>query len=103
VYLPEEDLERFSGSRDALAARRTNPAFRELLAFEIGRTRALFTRGLPLADMVGRRLRHEVRIFARGGLAILARIEAAGYDVFMRRPTLGRAELVRLVVRGLWR
>jgi len=44
-----------------------------------------------------------VRIFARGGLAILARIEAAGYDVFMRRPTLGRAELVRLVVRGLWR
>ena len=103
VYLPEEDLERFSGSRDALAARRTNPAFRELLAFEIGRTRALFTRGLPLADMVGRHLRHEVRIFARGGLAILARIEAAGYDVFMRRPTLGRAELVRLVVRGLWR
>ena len=103
VYLPEEDLERFSGSRDALAARRTNPAFRELLAFEIGRTRALFTRGLPLADMVGRRLRHEVRIFARGGLAILARIEAAGYDVFTRRPTLGRAELVRLVVRGLWR
>jgi len=103
VYLPEEDLERFSGSRDALALRRTNPAFRELLAFEIGRTRALFTRGLPLADMVGRRLRHEVRIFARGGLAILARIEAAGYDVFMRRPTLGRAEFVRLVVRGLWR
>ena len=103
VYLPEEDLERFSGSRDALVARRTNPAFRELLAFEIGRTRALFTRGLPLADMVGRRLRHEVRIFARGGLAILARIEAAGYDVFMRRPTLGRAEFVRLVVRGLWR
>ena len=103
VYLPEEDLERFSGSRDALAARRTNPAFRELLAFEIGRTRALFTRGLPLADMVGRRLRHEVRIFVRGGLAILAHIEAAGYDVFTRRPTLGRAELVRLVVRGLWR
>ena len=103
VYLPEEDLERFSGSRDALAARRTNPAFRELLAFEIGRTRALFARGLPLADMVGRRLRHEVRIFARGGLAILGRIEAAGYDVFTRRPTLGRAELVRLVVRGLWR
>ena len=103
VYLPEEDLERFSGSRDALAARRTNPAFRELLAFEIGRTRALFARGLPLADMVGRRLRHEVRIFVRGGLAILARIEAAGCDVFTRRPTLGRAELVRLVVRGLWR
>ena len=103
VYLPDEDLERFSGSRDALAARRPNAAFRGLLAFEVARTRALFERGLPLADMVGRRLRREVRIFARGGLAILGRIEAVDYDVFRRRPTLGRAELLRLVVRGLWR
>ena len=103
VYLPDEDLERFAGSRDALAARRVNGVFRDLLAFEVARTRTLFERGLPLADMVGRRLRHEVRIFARGGLAILARIESVGYDVFRRRPTLGRAELLRLVVRGLWR
>ena len=103
VYLPDEDLEHFPASRDALAARRLNPAFRNLLAFEVARTRALFVRGLPLADMVGRRLRHEVRIFARGGLAILARIEGVDYDVFRRRPTLGRAELLRLVLRGLWR
>src|SRR5947199_302936 len=89
--------------REALAARRVNAGFRDLLAFEVARTRGLFERGLPLADMVGRRLRHEVRIFARGGLAILARIEAAGYDVFARRPTLGRGDLLRLVVRGLWR
>ena len=103
VYLPEEDLARCPGSHEALATRRVNAGFRDLLAFEVPRTRALFERGLPLADMVGRRLRHEVRIFARGGLAILARIEAAGYDVFARRPTLGRGDLLRLVVRGLWR
>ena len=103
VYLPEEDLARCPGSHEALATRRVNAGFRDLLAFEVPRTRVLFERGLPLADMVGRRLRHEVRIFARGGLAILARIEAAGYDVFARRPTLGRGDLLRLVVRGLWR
>src|SRR5207249_2467324 len=85
VYLPEEDLARCPGSHEALATRRVNAGFRDLLAFEVPRTRALFERGLPLADMVGRRLRHEVRIFARGGLAILARIEAAGYDVFAGR------------------
>src|SRR5439155_782889 len=86
VYLPEEDLARCPGSHEALATRRVNAGFRDLLAFEVPRTRALFERGLPLADMVGRRLRHEVRIFARGGLPILARIEAAGYDVFAGRP-----------------
>jgi phytoene synthase len=103
VYLPEEDLDRFPASRAALAAGRVNEDFRQLLAFEIERTRGLFARGLGLADLVDGRLRREVRLFARGGLAILDRIEAVGYDVFARRPTLGRGDFVRLVVGALWR
>jgi phytoene synthase len=100
-YVPEEDLDRFPGSRDALAARRATEPFRGLLAFEVERTRALFRRGLPLADMVAGRLAREVRVFAGGGLAILARIERVGYDVFRRRPTLSRAALARVVLRGV--
>jgi phytoene synthase len=103
VYLPQEDLERFPASRAALETGEVNDPFRRLLAFEVDRARELLRRGLRLADSVGPRLRPEVRIFARGGLAILARIEAVGYDVFTRRPVLGRAELARLVLRGLWR
>ena len=103
VYIPAEDLDRFAGSRDALAGRAANAAFRELLAFEVSRTRDLFHRGLGLADLVTGRLAREVRLFAQGGLAILARIEAADYDVLARRPTLTRADLARLVLRGLWR
>ena len=48
------------------------------------------------------RLAREVRLFAGGGLALLARIEAVDHDVFTRRPTLTRADLARLVLRGLW-
>jgi squalene synthase HpnC len=103
VYIPQEDLDRFPGSRDALAARTANDAFSALLAYEIARTRTRFARGLALADVVVHRLAREVRIFARGGLAILDRIEAVDGDVFTRRPTLGRADLARLVLRGLWR
>ena len=100
IYLPAEDIDRFPGSRDALAARRTTPAFRELLAFAVARTRARFARGLGLADLVHGRLRAEVRIFARGGLAILDRIEAADYDVFTRRPKLTRGDLAAIVLGG---
>ena len=103
VYLPEEDMARFPGSREAIAARCATPAFAALLAFEVERTRAFFARGLPLATMVEGRLAREVRLFARGGLAILDRIEAVGYDVFARRPALSRADLARLVLQGLWR
>jgi squalene synthase HpnC len=102
VYLPEEDLDRFPGSREALVGRAANEGFRRLLAFEIARTRELFGNGLALADLVNGRLAREVRLFAGGGLALLDRIEAVDHDVFARRPTLGRADLARLVLRGLW-
>ncbi len=101
IYLPQEDFERFPDSRDGLVARRLTPEFAALMRFEVARARAWFARGLALADMVRGRLRREVRLFAHGGLAILARIEAAGYDVFTRRPTLGRRDLFRLVLKEL--
>ena len=100
-YVPEEDLERFPGSRDALAGRRATDGFRALMAFEVERTRALFRRGLALAGLVSGRLGREVRVFAGGGLAILDRLEAVQYDVFTRRPTLSRAALARVVLRGV--
>ncbi len=101
VYLPREDIERFPDSHDALVARRLTPPFAELMRFEVARARAMFARGLGLADLVRGRLRREVRLFAHGGLAVLERIEAAGYDVFTCRPTLGRRDLLRLVLKEM--
>jgi phytoene synthase len=72
------------------------------MAFEVDRARAWFERGLGLAALVHGRLRREVRLFAHGGLAVLARIEETGYDVFTRRATLRRGDLLRLVLRELW-
>ncbi len=102
VYLPQEDLDRYAGSRDALSSGRLTPGFAALMAFEVERARSWFARGLGLATLVHGRLRREVRLFAHGGLAVLARIEASGYDVFTRRPTLRRADLLRLVLREVW-
>jgi squalene synthase HpnC len=102
VYLPDEDLERFPGSREALASRRATPGFRALLGFECARARDLLEQGHRLAGRVRGRLRREVRVFAGGGLAVLDRLAAVEYDVFARRPSLGRADLARVVLRSLW-
>jgi len=101
IYLPREDMARFGYTADELARHAVTPAFRALMAFECGRARALFARGLALADMLGHMAGREVRLFAWGGMAILDRLEAGGYDVFTARPTLSRWAKAGLVARSL--
>ena len=101
IYLPREDMARFGYGADELAGHAVTPAFRELMRFECERTRALFERGLPLAEMLPRQQGREVRLFAWGGMAILDRLEQVGYDAFTARPTLSRWAKAGLVVRAL--
>jgi len=62
VYLPREDLDRFGVTEDQLAAGDCTPQYRELLRFEVERTRELFRRGLPLIDLVAGHLRRDVAL-----------------------------------------
>ncbi|MCS7047157.1 MAG: squalene synthase HpnC [Gemmataceae bacterium] len=103
VYLPAEDRRRFGYSDADLAARRFTPAFAELLRFEVGRARQLFEEGLALVPLVPSAVQVDVELFARGGLAILAKIEAQGYDVWRQRPILTRWEKARLMGSTLGR
>jgi squalene synthase HpnC len=90
IYLPLEDRERFGVTAEALRARRVDAPFRALLSFEVERARMLLERGRPLAGRVPRPLAWRVEAFVRGGLDLLRRIEAADFDVFARRPPIGR-------------
>ena len=100
VYFPLEDLEHFGCAPDDLGRGLASPRLRQLMAFEIDRARALLLDGLRLRSMVDRRLGREVSLFAAGGLAILRKIESVDYDVFGRRPQLGRWEKAALVLRA---
>ncbi|MCC6763814.1 MAG: squalene synthase HpnC [Deltaproteobacteria bacterium] len=101
VYLPREDMARFGYGSDDLARHAVTPAFRELMTFQCARTRALFDRGLALVPMLDRGGGREIRLFAGGGLAILDRLEAVGYDAFNARPTLSGWAKMGLVARAL--
>jgi hypothetical protein len=53
-----------------------------------------------------RDVRGDIELFARGGLAILDKIEALGYDVWRTRPALAKWEKAALLggvmCRRLW-
>lgn len=101
VYLPQEDLQRFSVSEDQIAEQRADDRWRALMAFEVERARALMLEGAPLALQVHGRLGWELRLIVQGGLRILEKIEAVGYDVFRSRPTLGRRDWLLMFWRAL--
>ena len=85
VYLPQEDLERFGADP---WARAVTPAWRELMAFEIERVRALYRSadaGIAMLPPASLRCVVTARILYS---QILDLIEAADYDVFSGRLAL---------------
>ncbi|WP_251863341.1 squalene synthase HpnC [Achromobacter sp. Marseille-Q4962] len=101
VYLPQQDLRRHGVTEEDLAACRLTPGWRELMAFEIGRARALLNFGAPLARRLPGRIGLELRLVVQGGLRVLERIERGGYDVFMNRPELGAKDWAVMLWRSL--
>ncbi len=103
VYLPEDDRFQFGYADEDLAARRFTPTFADLMRYEIDRTRDLFYRGFPLVDLMPLALRSDVELFIQGGLAILRKIEACGYNVWQGRPVLSKGDKAILVAGAIWR
>jgi len=86
IYLPAEDLERFSCTRADLAAPTANERVRALLAFEVARAHRLLDRGVPLARTLRGRHAVAVAAFVAGGRAALRAIERANYEVLRGAP-----------------
>jgi phytoene/squalene synthetase len=64
--------------------------------------RKLFVAGLPLAKTVDRRLGFDLELFSRGGLKVLEKIEAQGYNVLAKRPAISKAERLQLMLAAAW-
>jgi phytoene synthase len=105
IYLPLEDLQRFHYTLDDLRAGTVDDRWRELLKFEIMRTRQFFEQGKALPERVAPQLCVQLRLTWLGGVSVLDKIESMGYDVFQRRPSLSKLDFVRLYFRArysLW-
>ncbi|TRY18190.1 phytoene/squalene synthase family protein [Tessaracoccus rhinocerotis] len=98
VYLPREDLERF-GADPWL--RRVTPQWRELMAFEVARNRALYDDARPGLAMLPPASRRCVGTALVLYSRILDRIEAAEYDVFAGRIRVPGREKLGVAVRAV--
>ena len=106
-YLPLDDCARHAlapGDFDAFEPLRSAPPPRAaiaLVADEVRWARELMQQGAPLVHRLPGRIGWELRLVVQGGLAILGKIEARGFDSFSHRPTVGKADAPRLLWRAL--
>ncbi len=104
LYLPLDEVRACGADERDLDGGRLTPEWRRALGRAAVRTRALFDEGRLVCDRVSGRLRLELRLTWLGGTRILDRLEASGFDVFARRPSLGPADLAPLAWRAIaWR
>ena len=88
VYLPQEDLVRFGVTEAQIEEALADERWRQLLKFEVSRTRAMLESGRPLSRALPWRQGLELSAVIAGGLRICERIDAVGGDVFAARPML---------------
>lgn len=100
IYLPEEDLLRFSVAESDILEKHFTQEFRQLMIFEVHRAQQFFMEGQPLIARLPQGT-DRYRTVSTGGLAILRKIEEQNYDVLSRRPKLRKVEKLKLFLKGL--
>lgn len=99
-YLPDETLDQFGG-HDAFCRRCATPGFRRALESEVERAERFLREGLLLARRVPAWLAGQVWLYVQGGLRVARGIRGQDYDVWSRRPRLGRWERISLLLQAL--
>jgi phytoene synthase len=99
VYLPQEDLRRFSCTVDDLVKGEVSPPVRRLLEFECARARDFYQRAVAVRPEPDRRRLVAAEIMRAVYFATLRRVERNRYDVFKERVRLTRPEQAFIALR----
>jgi len=101
IYLPQDDMARHDVTEQHILHKKCDEAWRELMRFQMERTRQLMLSGKALGRALPGRVGLEIRATIQGGLRILRKIENADCDVFRRRPVLRGFDWPLLLARAI--
>jgi phytoene synthase len=98
IYLPADERARLGVADADLALASASPGLRELVAAEVGWARSLFAETASAVSAAPSSARRAMRLARAAYLAVLDRIESAGYDVLGSRPRLSARDVARLTL-----
>lgn len=100
-YLPADQMLRFGVTDQMIADKRFTPEFKAMMTFLVEYAGTLLREGGQIADEVDAELAVTLRLFEQGGRAALDGIIAQDYDVLKHRPSVSKANKVKLLCRAL--
>ncbi|HUF54410.1 MAG TPA: presqualene diphosphate synthase HpnD [Dehalococcoidia bacterium] len=103
IYIPQEELEWFGYEEADLAAGRTGPEFRRLMAYQAHRARDYYDSGRKLLDRLPLRARACVSVMSGIYTSILDEIERSPSVVYRRRVGPGTGQKLALAGREVVR
>ncbi len=102
IYLPADGWARHGVTEAQLLGRVSSPPTINLIADCARAARAMMLNGSGLVRKVPGRGGWELRLVVQGGLRILDKIEAQGFDTLQRRPKLNSWDMMVMAWRALW-
>ena len=102
IYLPQEELQRFSVNAADVLAYRATPEFKRLMAFQVERARSAYARALAALPRRDRRPQRPGLMMAAIYQALLDRIEREDFQVLDRRIRLSPLRKAWLAWRTSW-
>jgi len=97
IYLPMEDLQRFSVPVDQLRAGKEDDRFRDFIRYEAARARRYYDESAPLSELIRPGSRRSLWALRAIYQRLLARIEAANYTVLSSRINVPTANKLMLL------
>ena len=98
IYLPEDEMAGFMIEKKVFELNENSLNLKELLRFNIARTKRMFEEGRNLLKFLKGRLKYEIKWTILGGEEILKKIERNDYRVLDERPKLNKFDFVKLLL-----
>jgi len=102
IYLPVDEMAEYAVTESQIANQNAGGNWRDLMLFQIDRTRRMLLTGAPLGHTLPGHIGLELRMIVMGGNRILEKLQASGGDVFRHRPVLGFPDWVLMLYRSVF-
>ena len=101
IYIPEDELKKFDINSASIFQKEFSDDFKDLLKYQVERTKLLFQKGRKLLPRLGKNLRFQIRLTILGGEEILRKIEKINYNTLNIRPKLSKMDYSKLFFKAV--